>query len=199
MVTANSNKMHEWLKFPKTFNFPWQSESGFLGYPCDIVFYLSSMTNASKPGLIRQVLDGQFPWLIVTSQDSDGIMGNFPGLSWCCGILMDYGEVSLAYLNVMRFWWDNGGVSLAYLDFVGFWWIMGEFSWLFFVTSWDWWDYLAYPYLSGFWLNYGGVSWILMGFPWLNLTSCEYSDGANEVLMISRETQFKSIFGFLQA
>ena len=122
------------MTFPKTFNFPWQNESGFLGYPCDIVFYLSSMTTASKSGLTRQVLDGQFPWLIVTSQDSDWIMGKFP---WLILTLWDsdgiMGEFSWFFLVTSWDWWDYGEVSLAY------------------------------RYLSGFWLDYGRVSWILMG------------------------------------
>lgn len=102
------------------------------------------MTTASKPGFTRQVLDGQFPWLIVTSQDSnriimtlwdfDGIMGKFLGLivmlwdsdgitgelPWPILTLRDSDGIMGKFPSLIMMLWDYGGFSLAYLDVVRF-------------------------------------------------------------------------------
>ena len=68
------------------------------------------MTTASKPGFTRQVLDGQFPWLIVTSQDSNGIIM----------MLWDSDGIMGKFLGLILMLWDYRGVTLAYPDLKGF-------------------------------------------------------------------------------
>ena len=98
------------------------------------------MTTASKPGFTRQVLDGQFPWLIVTSQDSNGIIM----------MLWDSDGIIGKFLGLILMLWDSDGIIgelswpiLTFRDSDG---IMGKFPRLI-MMLWD-------------------SDWIMEEFPW---------------------------------